>query len=85
MTPATVANLKSQGVIGFMVTCNFRPCFRSGYFTFDALNVGDREEFPTIAARRRFVCSACGGRAVHVMPDWRDHRAAGVGGTRPLA
>ena len=80
MTPPTIAQLKAQGVTGFGVTCNSRPCFHSAYLTFDVAGVADGEEFPSITARRRFVCSACGGRSVRVMPDWRMHRAEGIGG-----
>ena len=68
---------------GFGVTCNFPPCFHSAYLTFDTAGVAEGEEFPSITDRRRFVCSKCGGRSVYVMPDWRTHRAQGVGGTRP--
>lgn len=79
--PPTIANLKAQGVVGFSITCNYRPCFHSAVVSFDAAGVEDAEEFPAIPARRRFVCSKCGGRSVHIMPDWRTHRAHGVGGT----
>jgi len=38
-----------------------------------------REAFTPIGRRRRFVCTRCGGRAVNVLPDWRAHRAIGMG------
>ena len=66
MPPPTIANLKAQGVAGFSVTCNFRPCFHSAVLSFDAVGVADGEEFPSITDRRRFVCSKCGGRSVSI-------------------
>jgi hypothetical protein len=77
--PPTIAQLMAQGVTGFAITCNSRSCAHSTYLSFDGVGVGDAEEFPSIAGRRRFVCSKCGGRSVHVMPDWRTHRVSGVG------
>jgi hypothetical protein len=42
-------------------------------------SVEDRASFPSIADLRRLVCTRCGGRAVNIMPDWRDHKASGIG------
>jgi hypothetical protein len=79
MPPPTVAHLKSMGVSAFSVTCAHAYCLHSASVTFAAAGVEDREPFPSIAERRRFVCTRCGGRAVSIMPDWRDHKASGVG------
>jgi hypothetical protein len=54
-------------------------CLHSAAFTFAALALGDDVEFPSIARRRRFVCTQCGSRTVNVMPDWPDFSAPGNG------
>ena len=79
MLPPTVAHLKSMGVSAFNVTCARASCLHSAVVTFDAAGVEDRAPFPSIAERRRFVCTRCGGRAVDIVPDWRDHKATGIG------
>ena len=79
LPPPTVAHLKSIGVSAFNVTCAHAYCLHSASFTFDAAGVEDRTPFPSIVERRRFVCTRCGGRMVSVMPDWRGHKASGIG------
>jgi hypothetical protein len=81
MTPnaPTIAHLKTHGLEGFFVTCANAACLHSKPFTFNALAITDEEVFPTIAHRRRFICSRCSGRVVNVMPDWRTHNAPGMG------
>jgi len=80
MPPPTIARLKSMGAIAFCVTCAHACCLHSAFVTFAAAGVEDRAPFPSIAERRRFVCTRCGGRAVSIMPDWRGHSASGIGG-----
>jgi hypothetical protein len=48
-------------------------------FTFAALALDDDVEFPSIARRRRFICTQCGAKTVNVMPDWGKHNAPGMG------
>ena len=79
MLPPTVAHLKSMGVNAFNVTYAHACCLRSASLSFAAVGVEDGAPFPSIADRRRFVCTRCGGRAVSIMPDWRDHKASGIG------
>jgi hypothetical protein len=79
MPPPIVAHLKFMGVSAFSVTCARASCLHSAVVTFAAADVEDRAPFPSIAERRRFVCTRCGSRAVSIMPDWRNHRASGVG------
>ncbi len=77
--PPTIAHLKTHGLEGLFVTCANAACLHSTAFTFAALDLDVVVEFPSIAQRRRFVCTQCGGRAVNVMPDWRKHNAPGKG------
>jgi hypothetical protein len=80
LPPPTVAHLKSMGVSAFNVTCAHAYCLRSASVTFEAAGVEDRAPLPSIADRPRFVCTSCGGRTVSIMPDWRGHKASGIGG-----
>jgi hypothetical protein len=50
---------------------------------FDQLGLPADLPFPDIPARRRFVCSACGGVTASVTPDWREYRARGMGKPYP--
>jgi hypothetical protein len=81
MLPAlpTIAHLKGHGLGGLWVTCANAACQHSAPFTFAALYLDDDEPFPSIARRRRFVCTQCGARSVSVMPDWRKLNAPGMG------
>jgi hypothetical protein len=54
-------------------------CGRLAFVAFAVAGVDDSAAFRSIAKRRRFVCSRCGGRAVSIMPDWREHKANGLG------
>ena len=75
--PPTVGQLRSQGVAGFVVTCD--RCRHSSDLMFDAMAIPGDLAFPAIRSARRFVCTGCGGRAVHVMPDWRGVNARSNG------
>jgi hypothetical protein len=77
MPPPTIARLKSMGLTGFRVTCDLMTCRHSASLAFETAAIDDGAEFPSID-KRRFVCSACGGRAVHIVPDWRGHTASGI-------
>ncbi len=77
--PPTIAHLKGHGLEGLFVTCASPACLHSTPFTFAALNLADDMQFPSIAQCRRFVCSRCGARKVNVMPEWRTHKASGMG------
>lgn len=79
MLPPTVAHLKSMGAGAFSVTCARAFCLHSASLTFAAVGVEDRESFPSITERRRFVCTRCGSRTVSITPDWRGHKASGIG------
>jgi hypothetical protein len=79
MSPPTIAKLKSMGVDAFRVTCVHGFCFHSAFVNFETAGVPDQAPFPSSTERRRFVCTRCGGRAVSVMPDWRNHIACGTG------
>lgn len=76
--PPTIADLKRDGLTGVFVTCTF--CQRSKPLAWDDLGVADEALFPTVADRRSFTCSGCGGRGVSIMPDWRGYKPAGGGG-----
>jgi hypothetical protein len=79
MSPPTIGRLKSMGASAFRVTCAHASCLHSSFVTFAAAGVEDQAAFPSIAERRRFLCTRCGGRAVNIMPDWRGHNASSAG------
>jgi hypothetical protein len=85
MPPPTIAKLKSMGLSGFRVTCDLMTCRHSASLAFEAAGVDDSAAFPSISERRRFVCSRCGGRAISIMPDWRGHKASGIGDPQSYA
>jgi hypothetical protein len=58
----------SIGAEDARVTCDYGVCRHSALISFAAIGVDDGAEFPSIA-KRRFVCSRCGGRAVHLDTD----------------
>lgn len=76
-TPPTIADLQSQGVRGVRAFCLNQACQRCGVISFDALRNATELPFIRLAWSRRFVCSACGSRDVHLMPDWPRYRAQG--------
>jgi hypothetical protein len=76
--PPSIAHLKTHGLLGLWVTCANAACQNSTAFTFAALDLDDEVPFPSIARRRQFVCTRCGGWRVNVMPDWRTHNAPGT-------
>ncbi len=77
--PPTIAHLKGHGLEGLFVTCANAAYLHSTPFTFAELCLADDVRFPSIARRRHFVCMQCGSKAVNVSPDWRTHRAVGMG------
>jgi len=58
----TIAHLKGHGLEGLLVTCANAACLHSTPFPFDALGLADDVAFPSIARRRRFVCSRAAAR-----------------------
>ena len=80
MRAPSIAKMKSMGVTQFSVTCSQSHCLHSTHGTFDRAGVAEAYEFPGITARRRFGCTNCGSCKVHIMPDWRNHKASGLGG-----
>jgi hypothetical protein len=77
LAPPTIADLQNQGVCGARAFCLNRTCQRCGLIPFDALRNAAEIPFIRLARSRRFVCSACGSRDVHLMPDWPRYRANG--------
>ena len=77
--PPTIARLKSMGASAFRGKCGRASYLHSASVTFAAAGVEDRAPFPSIADRRCFVCTRCGSRAVSIVPDWRGHKASGIG------
>lgn len=65
--PPTIGMLKAQGVTGARLWCV--ECGHHAVMTWKAMRAKDDEPFPTVG--RSLKCSACGGRQVHRMPDWR--------------
>jgi hypothetical protein len=79
MTPdsnlPTVGSLKKDRLEGYSITCN--QCRNAAYFPWGTLP--DDLAFIHIPTRR-FKCSLCGVKRVHISPDWRQYRANGMGG-----
>ncbi len=67
-----LANMRSLGVRSIFATCD---CGRAA--AVDVSELPGAVEVP--ALRWRLRCSCCGSRPVDVRPDWREHRARGVG------
>jgi hypothetical protein len=74
--PPTIADLQSQGFVGFYVTCSNPMCLVSTPISFEALALDPRTPFPSIEKMRRFVCSACGAQQISTMPDWHALKAS---------
>jgi hypothetical protein len=79
MPSPTIARLKSMGANAFSVTCAQASCLHLAFVTFAVAGVDVRAPVLSIADRRRFVCTQCRGRAVSIVPDWRNYRASGIG------
>ena len=69
--PPDITNLKAKGAVGAALYCNV--CHHSATISWEKLALPDETLF-TGVRELRFVCSACGGRRVHVMPDWSGMR-----------
>ncbi len=76
--PPTVAQLQSQGVPGFYVTCSNPLCLHSTAVPFELLALDPSTPIPAIENVRRFVCSACGDPQLLTMPEWQGRRLTGV-------
>jgi hypothetical protein len=79
--PMTITSAQKMGLLGIELVC--QPCGRSGYKSFDALDLPVGTPIPAIARSRKFLCSACGGRAIISLPDWSNYRPPGMGGFNP--
>ena len=66
-----------MGVTGLLATCAAPKCWHSAGVAFDRLALPGATPFPSIVRARRFVCAACGGRVISIMPDWRRYKASG--------
>ncbi|MBG0796809.1 hypothetical protein IYX23_03740 [Methylocystis sp. L43] len=73
--PPTIADLRAEGVAGAWVWCTGLRCTHHRKVAFDAMRTAPWTPFIALARSRRFVCSACGSRDVHLMPDWPRYRA----------
>ena len=79
MAVPTISDVRSHGVAGAWVTCRNPLCLRSTPVSFETISLAPETPFPNIARVKRFVCAACGSKRIDVSPDWRRHRAAGIG------
>lgn len=68
IAPPTIGFLRAQGIQTFRVSCVGGNCVRSAIVAFEAIGLPDDLPFPAIGRGGRLVCSACGGRTVHLMP-----------------
>ena len=68
--PPTIGYLREQGVTSVYVSCSAVNCQRGSVTTFDAIRLSNDTPFPSIATRKRWVCSHCGSRKANVMPNW---------------
>jgi hypothetical protein len=68
--PPTIAHLRTSRVAGLIVTCNNAICMHAQRFAFAELALADDIVFVEIVRHRRFICTRCAGRAVHITPDW---------------
>jgi hypothetical protein len=76
--PMTIADAGELGLCAAKLVC--RDCGHYARATFEQLALPSTTPIPGIARQRRFVCSACGGRAIVSLPDWSDFMANGMGG-----
>lgn len=66
--PPSIADLKSDGVNGAVVSCT--NCHRATVVSWADMRLDDFTQFPDVARLKRFGCSNCGSKAVTIMPDW---------------
>lgn len=83
--PPTIADLCAEGVAGAWVWCNGCRCAHHVRVAFGAMRTAPGTPFIALAQSRHFVCSACGYRGVHLMPDWPPYRAQGGDSTQLTA
>jgi hypothetical protein len=70
--PMDLENMRSLGVRSVVAYC---ACGRERSANVDALPAS--VTVPSLASR--FRCTSCGSRPWGVKPDWREHRAPGMG------
>jgi hypothetical protein len=71
--PATIGNLRHNGIEQVKVECAVPHCYHRGAFKFDDLGIEDDVEFPSIAKRRSFICTRCGSRKFRLHVCWTDN------------
>jgi hypothetical protein len=74
----TIADAGELGLCAAQLVC--RNCGHYARATFEQLALPETTPIPGIACQKRFICSACGGRAIISLPDWSDFKANGLGG-----
>ena len=77
LPPPTIASLAASGITGARISCANNRCMHSGVVPFDVMAVPPETGFPDIIRKRRFRCTACGGRDVCAMPDWTSYQPPG--------
>ena len=77
--PPTIADLRRMGLAGVWITCDHAHCGRQTAVSWADLGLPDETFFPDIHKLKRYRCSACGGRAFRVDPDWRAYHPQGGG------
>lgn len=68
----TIADLQSQGFVGFYVTCTNPMCMYSTQVHFKSLGLDPSTPISAIGKMRSLECAACGSPQVSAMPEWRD-------------
>ena len=72
----TIADLQSQGFIGFYVTCADPMCRYSTPIRFESLGLNPSTPLSAIRELRRLECAACGLEEVSIMPEEREYTAS---------
>jgi hypothetical protein len=72
----TIADLQSQGFIGFYVTCANPMCRYSTPIRFESLGLNPSTPFSAIRKMRRLECAACGLLEVSIIPEEREYKAS---------
>jgi hypothetical protein len=72
--PTTIADLKTEGCIGFTIYCSRRhtvgpPCSNSRLMRWEDVNLPDDLAFPRIVGVLKVRCTRCRSREFHIRPD----------------
>jgi hypothetical protein len=60
--PATVADLRRNGLSAFVIECAALYCYHQARIEFEALALPDELYAIDLTKHRRFVCTKCGAR-----------------------